>query len=131
MMTIADQIRAASLADQDLPAVAWLTPETAYGATLPCGATVVRAEPRGDVGNVACWFDRSVKGYVVWHLHADGSHVTGDLPNLTPPPAQPEPGVMVTREMLAEAMAGLRVDHHMTADTLADALGDGQHETPR
>jgi hypothetical protein len=100
----------------------WLTPETAIGATLPCGAKVVRAEwhrerivvdfdhpPSGSFGPR---FNRSFK--------ANGEHTLGELPNLTPP--QPtEAGVMVTREALREALGTMGMA--AWTDSTADALG--------
>lgn len=82
----------------------WLTPETAIGARLPCGATVVGAYLTAD--GVTVNFDRDPQndkarvtaGRTGRTFNKDGSHELGYLPDLIPPaPAQPD-GVWVTRE---------------------------------
>lgn len=120
---------AAMLASNPQP-TNWLTPETAMGATLPCGAKVERVEICPEIADeVTVYFDRVPIGGgggdqpKIRQFSLDGSHVYGDLPNLTPPPAQPEPGVMVTREMLRKAIGSLPDGVDNSIDALADALG--------
>lgn len=99
----------------------WLTPQTAIGSTLPCGAKVVDAfSSRG--GDIAVTFDREPKGGKwgrgFYNYNSCGRHWRGDLPDLTP--AAKPAGVFVTREMLAEVYGGA---DRMGLNALADALG--------
>jgi hypothetical protein len=109
----------------------WLTPETAIGCRLPCGATVESVAHIGS-GLKDPWlnldFDRKPKG-IDGHdecqkartFLSDGSHEMGTLPNLIPPtPAQP--GVMVTREAAVRAAMKMGLSPP-TAGAFADALG--------
>jgi len=108
----------------------WLTPETAIGARLPCGATVVRARWNVPPASVLVDFDRSplsedgskVTSRDRWAFRKDGS-ACGLFSSLIPPaPPVAQDGVMVTREMLAEAMTKLSF-RNVTSAELADALG--------
>jgi hypothetical protein len=89
----------------------WLTPETAIGCRLPCGATVERAMAHDKhLGCVCVDFDRAPAGLpdnrrLARMFHADGSHFWGDLPDLIRPeaPAQPA-GAWVTWEGFFAAM---------------------------
>lgn len=99
----------------------WLTPETAIGCKLPCGATVVKARKDSD-GVVVVSFDREPqKPGDIFQFDTvflrNGRHYAETLPNLIPPP--PTDGVLVTREMLREK---LRLNEAMTSE-IADALG--------
>lgn len=86
----------------------WLTPETAIGCKLPCGATVVGA--RGpECAVLGLMFDREpldVLGHRAgkkgpWWFNADGT-ARGLFPDLIPPAPQSR-GVLVTREALRKA----------------------------
>jgi hypothetical protein len=92
----------------------WLTPETAIGARLPCGATVARATVAHD-GAIGVEFDREplMKNGVpagskgAWWFHPNGKAL-GLFPDFTPPVAAPQPeGVYVTRQMLAPVVQAL------------------------
>jgi hypothetical protein len=101
----------------------WLTPETAIGCRLPCGAVVVRAANAG-TNCVRIGFDRTPKNGMgdkgSYSFCLNGSHYYGTLPNLIPPtPAQA--GVFVTREALRNAMGAQIAEWN--ADGVAQALG--------
>jgi hypothetical protein len=104
----------------------WLTPETAIGCKLPCGATVVTAYRKND-GDIAVTFDRGpgrhhYKGS--YSFKPNGSHYKGLMPNLIPP--TPQSGVMVTREALGAALIAAVRDTpfgEQLLPYLADALG--------
>jgi hypothetical protein len=114
------------------PALDWLTPETALGARLPCGATVIEAEEHQCADRVLAVrvdFDRPPahdkhdrrNG---WLYTPDGKNYYSGTPDLIPAAQRTEPqpkGVFVTREMLEAAIiqAGLPFGHA----ELAAALG--------
>jgi hypothetical protein len=107
----------------------WLTPETAIGCRLPCGATVLEAFLNGPVARICVNFDRNpmmISGRMAfgpngWHFDPDGGDMDGVFPNLIPPtPAQP--GVMVTREAAVRAAMKMGLSPP-TAGAFADALG--------
>ena len=105
----------------------WLTPETAIGCRLPCGAVVEKAEwTESAKESVTVFFDRvpavdkcnSLPEKRVFKR--DGCHWFGKLPNLIPPtPAQPR--VFVTREAWQSAIKNL--DAEWTFRDLERALG--------
>ena len=98
----------------------WLTPETAIGARLPCGATVVSAEWLGHLcfnrRVVTVDFDKAPKGRLAqsgWLFFTDGVNYRNVIADLIPPapvaPPQPE-GVYVTREAWDSAIKKLDED---------------------
>jgi len=120
----ADAIRAAHASDMDLPnmTTTWLTPETAIGCTLPCGAKVVRARRYKD-GDIAVTFDSppiSDTGLQThlcgwWYFRADG---TGDcFPPLIPAAPTPQP-INVVRERVRDS----EVQHPITHAAILAAV---------
>ena len=106
----------------------WLTPETAIGCRLPCGAVVVDVYRIWSNGCLTLKFNRApapddgVCEADMRVFRANGSHRWGTLPNLIPPtPAQA--GVFVTREGLLAAVREAIGDAPDTANDIADALG--------
>jgi hypothetical protein len=82
----------------------WLTPETAIGRKLPCGATVVRAEWYCSSRRlVECCFDRTLDDDSDWNVfHSDGSDWhSGERYCLIPPSQPAEPAY--TEEQLLQA----------------------------
>jgi hypothetical protein len=71
----------------------WLTPETAIGARLPCGAVVKKAEKPDSDGDIPVWFDCIPKDGQhktgPYLFRPNGAHYAGELPNLIPPTPQP------------------------------------------
>lgn len=104
----------------------WLTPETAIGARLPCGATVVKARARGG-GLVVVDFDRPPAGterdvYAGRVFDANGRHEFRELPNLIPPNPK-QAGVYVTRQSFVRAGCEIEGITAVALVRLADALG--------
>jgi hypothetical protein len=98
----------------------WLTPETAIGCTLPCGAKVVEAWDGKD-GGTAVNFDRPPSGGIDVDkfgrcFRADGRHYTDGLPNLIPaaPTSQPlhDDTARVQAMNAPDAIERLRVAYH-------------------
>jgi hypothetical protein len=109
------------------PTSNWLTPETAIGCTLSCGAKVVRAS-WGDEGRVDVDFDRAPAGteteiYEGRVFHRNGSHAYDRLPDLIPAAPTPQPithaAILAAVERLPEHLDGPAA----IADALCNALG--------
>lgn len=102
----------------------WLNLETAIGATLPCGATVVRALDIGD-GLFNVTFDRKPKndkslnayGALGRSFRSDGCHSVGHLPDLIPPRK-----TLPAKNMADAAATAARLG--ITAEQVADAWED-------
>ncbi len=130
----------------------WLTPETAIGARLPCGATVEAAEWWERHKSVRVWFDREAetrgggKAYGGWVFDLRGGNLDGATPGILPdlippaPAAEPRIGGDAVRVNFSAPAAepqpdGVWVTRAMLADalktmtdgfnchSLADALG--------
>jgi hypothetical protein len=110
----------------------WLTPETAIGATLPCGAKVVRSHQYiHDFSSKTGYlfvvdFDRAPEGKQTadgWLTRSDGSNHYGSLPDLTPAASTPQPithaAILAAVERLPEHLDG----NAAIADALCNALG--------
>jgi hypothetical protein len=107
------------------PTPNWLTPQTAIGCTLPCGAKVVRAETIGERGNIFVYFDRAHNGWRKndrFEYAPSGKHAYNGLPNLIPAAPTPQP---ITHAAILAAVETLpeHAGPAEAADHIARAIG--------
>jgi hypothetical protein len=104
----------------------WLTPETAIGARLPCGATVVLAEwskRRSDC--VWCMFD----DYQENHFHSDGRwEFRPETGNLIPPSQPAEPAHTEEQILQAAREAAARAYDALVRRGDARVIRDGAYD---
>jgi hypothetical protein len=109
----------------------WLNPETAIGARLPCGATVVRAEWYCSSRRlVECCFDRTLDDDSDWNVfYSDGSDWHSGQRYCLIPPSQPaEPAYAEEQLLQAAREAAARMHEVSNLSGLASHIRGGQHD---